>query len=95
MKIELLITEGCPFCREAEQVWRIAAAERQAELILLDVRQQDGLALTHRLMLNAVPAVLIDGILKGIGVQALDEARRLLKQNQGDAQTKKPKKHTL
>jgi len=81
MKVELLIAEGCPFCREAEQVWRTAAAERQAEFSLLDVSHPDGQVLTQRLSLNTVPAVLIDGTLKGVGVQTLEEARRLLNQN--------------
>jgi len=81
MKIELVIAQGCPFCREAEKVWRKAVAERQAELRLLDVSLPDGQVLTQRLSLNTVPAVLIDGTLKGVGVQTLEEARRLLNQN--------------
>lgn len=83
MKIELLIAQGCPFCREAEQVWRQAAAEQKAELSLLDVGHPHGQAITHRLTLKTVPAVLIDGTLKGVGVQTLDEARRLLCRNLG------------
>lgn len=83
MEIELLIAEGCPFCREAEQVWRAVAAERGAELHLLDVSHADGQALTQRLSLHTVPAVLIDGILQGVGVQTLADARQLLNQSRG------------
>lgn len=80
MKIELLISQGCPFCHEAEKVWRTAAAERQTELHLLDVSHPDG-QLTQSLTLNTVPAVLIDGTLKGVGVQTIEDARQLLNQS--------------
>jgi len=80
MKIELIIAPGCPFCREAEQIWRAAATERNVALSLVDVNQADGQAITQRLTLKTVPGVLIDGILKGVGVQTLEEARRLLNQ---------------
>lgn len=78
MKIELVVSGICPYCSAAEKVWREAAAERSLEFAVLDVTEPEGAALAQRLNLQTVPALLIDGILRAVGVQSLAEARSLL-----------------
>lgn len=78
MKVELLVSDWCPTCPQAEQVWRQVAAERAIEFAVLDMMQPEGRALTQRLRIRTIPAVVVDGILQGVGVQSLSEAHRLV-----------------
>lgn len=78
MKIELVVSGACPFCFEAEAVWRKAAVERGCEFTVLDIAQPAGAARARQLQLQTVPAVLIDGVLRAVGVQSPEEARALL-----------------
>lgn len=78
VKIELLVTDGCEPCRLAERVWREVAAERGVELAVVELGEPYGRALTERLRLKTVPAVLVDGVLRGIGVQSRAEALALI-----------------
>jgi len=78
MKVELLVSEWCPTCPQAEQVWRQVAEERDIEFAVLDMMQPEGRALTQRLRIRTIPAVAIDGVLQGVGVQSLPDARRLV-----------------
>ncbi|MFN7087744.1 MAG: glutaredoxin family protein [Burkholderiales bacterium] len=78
MKVELLVSEWCPTCPQAEQVWRQVADERDIEFAVLDMMQTEGRALVQRLRIRTIPAVVIDGVLQGVGVQSLSEAHRLV-----------------
>lgn len=78
MKIELIVSGACPFCLEAEKVWREATSDRGFEFSVVDITQPEGAALAQRLKLQAVPALLIDGILRAVGVQSPEEALTLL-----------------
>lgn len=78
MKIELIVSGVCPFCLEAEKVWRAAAAGHGCEFYVVDVTQPEGAALAQRLKLQTVPALLIDGTLRAVGVQSPEEALTLL-----------------
>jgi glutaredoxin len=78
MKIELVVSGTCPFCLEAEKVWREATADRGIEFSVVDITQPEGVALAQRLKLQTVPALLIDGTLRAVGVQTSEEARTLL-----------------
>lgn len=78
MKVELLVSEWCASCHQAEKVWREVAAERDFEFSVLDMGQPEGKALVSRLRLKTIPALIIDGELKGIGVQSLAEARKFV-----------------
>jgi len=78
MKIELIVSGVCPFCLEAEKVWRAAAADHGFDFAVLDIAQPEGAALAQRLNLQTVPALLIDGVLRAVGVQSPEEALTLL-----------------
>lgn len=78
MKVELLVSEWCPTCPQAEQVWMQVAAEREIEFAVLDLNQTAGRELAHRLRVRTIPAVAIDGELKAVGVQSLAEVRQML-----------------
>lgn len=78
MKIELIVSGVCPFCLEAEKVWREVAADRGVEFYVVDIDQPEGAALAQRLKLQTVPALLIDGTLRAVGVQSPEEALTLL-----------------
>ena len=78
MKIELVVSGVCPFCLEAEKVWREVAADRGFEFYIVDIAQPEGAALAQRLKLQTVPAIVIDGTLRAVGVQSPEEALTLL-----------------
>jgi glutaredoxin len=78
MKIELIVSGVCPFCLEAEKIWRIAAADHGLAFSVVDITQPEGAALAQRLKLQTVPAILIDGTLRAVGVQSPEEALSLL-----------------
>lgn len=78
MKVELLVSEWCPTCPAAEQVWREVLAEREFDFAVLDAAQPEGRALVARLHLRSVPSVVVDGVLRAVGVQTPDEARALV-----------------
>lgn len=78
MKVELLVSEWCPTCPQAEQVWTQVAAERDFEFAVLDLNQTAGRELAHRLRVRTIPAIVIDGELKAVGVQTPAEARQMV-----------------
>ena len=75
MKVELLVSEWCPTCPQAEKVWRQVAEERAIEFAVLDMMQPEGRALAQRLRIRTIPAVAVDGALTAVGVPSLAEAR--------------------
>lgn len=54
------------------------AAERDFEFAVLDLNQTAGRELAHRLRVRTIPAVVIDGELKAVGVQSPAEARQMV-----------------
>lgn len=76
MRVELLVSEWCQSCHQAEKVWRQVAEEKAIDFAVLDMGQPEGKELVSRLRLKTIPALVIDGELKGIGVQSLGEARQ-------------------
>jgi hypothetical protein len=78
VKVELLVCAGSAPCERAERVWRELAAAGDFELEVIDLRTPAGEAIEARLQLTAIPAVVIDGHLAGVGVQSPDEARALV-----------------
>lgn len=79
MKVQLLVSESCVPCGQAEKVWRQVAAERGLDFSVVNLDQPEGRALASRLQLKTVPALLVDGSLIAIGVQSLEEARALVR----------------
>lgn len=80
MKVELLVSEWCAPCHQAERVWRQVAAERDFEFAVVDLAQPEGKQLANALRIRTIPALVIDGQLVAVGVQSLEEARRLVAQ---------------
>lgn len=80
MKLLLLVSNPCPECQRAELVWASIAAAHGLPFQVLDIGDKAGADLRNRLDLHTVPAIVIDGVLKGIGVQSPTEAERLIKQ---------------
>ncbi|RMD71412.1 MAG: thioredoxin family protein [Gammaproteobacteria bacterium] len=78
MKVQLLVSEWCPSCHQAEKVWQEVADERDIDFEVVDVVQPEGKALIQKLRIRTVPAVIIDGQLKGIGVQSKAEALKMV-----------------
>ena len=85
MKIELIVSGGCPFCGEAEKIWREVTSHRGFEFSVVDLAQPEGTALAQRLKLQTVPALLIDGTLRAVGVQSPEEALTLLQPDRQEA----------
>uniref|UniRef100_E6QTK0 Thioredoxin-like fold domain-containing protein n=1 Tax=mine drainage metagenome TaxID=410659 RepID=E6QTK0_9ZZZZ len=75
MKVELLASAWCQSCRQAEQVWQIVAAEKSIDFAVVDATQPEGREIVSRLRIKTVPALIIDGELRGVGVTTLAQAR--------------------
>lgn len=78
MKVELLVSEWCPTCPQAERVWNAVAVQREFELAVIDLAQPEGRELAHRLRVRTIPALVIDGELKAVGVQTMTEALQMV-----------------
>ena len=78
MKIQLLVSKWCPTCPQAETIWQKAVQKRPAELEILDVGDKAGREIVSRLRIRTVPAIVIDGALKTVGVQPLSNVLALL-----------------
>lgn len=78
MKVQLLVSESCVPCDQAEKVWREVAAERELDFSVVDLAAPEGKALADRLRLRTIPALVVDGALVAIGVQSAEEARALV-----------------
>lgn len=79
MKIELVISGDCDYCLEAQRVWREIAAEQSLEFALLDISLPHHAEMLQRFELQTVPALLINGVLRAVGVQTRDEALALIR----------------
>ncbi len=78
MKVQLLVSEWCVPCRAAEEVWRHIAEEKEIAFEVLDVAQPEGRAVVAPRGIRTVPATVIDGALKHVGVPSRGEAMQLV-----------------
>lgn len=78
MKVQLLVSEWCASCHQAERIWGEVAQERDFDYQVVDMAQPEGKALVSQLRLKTIPALVIDGELKAIGVQSRGEALALV-----------------
>jgi len=78
MKVQLLVSESCVPCEQAEKIWRRVAEESTLDFSVVNLTDTEGQQLANQLDLKTIPAVIIDGVLMAIGVQSLDEARALI-----------------
>ncbi|WP_018876395.1 MULTISPECIES: thioredoxin family protein [unclassified Thioalkalivibrio] len=68
MKVELLVSEWCASCHDAERIWRQVAEDKQIDFAVVDMGQPEGRELATRLRIRSIPAVVVDGELKHIGL---------------------------
>lgn len=78
MKVQLLVSKWCQTCPQAETIWKEAAEKQPMDLKILDVADKAGWEVINRLRIKTVPAVVIDGTLKTVGVQPLTQILQLL-----------------
>ena len=78
MRVELLVSEWCVTCPAAEAVWRTVAAEKDIDYAVLDLAQPEGKHLARELRIRSIPALVIDGELKAVGVLPLADARQMV-----------------
>lgn len=78
MKVQLLVSDSCHPCDQAEAIWRAVAAERELDFSVVNLADPEGRRLTEQLRLRTVPALVIDDKLVAIGVQNPVEARALV-----------------
>ena len=74
VKVQLLVSEWCAPCRGAEEVWQQIAQKKAIAFEVLDVGQREGRAIVAHLGVKTVPATVIDGVLKHVGVPTTREA---------------------
>ncbi len=78
MKLQLLVSKWCPTCPAAEKIWSEVASRRGLSLDVLDVGAPEGKRIAVELGIRTVPAIVIDGRLRGLGVSSRAEALALL-----------------
>ncbi len=78
MKVQLLVSETCAPCDQAEKVWREVASDLNLDFAVVDLEDPQGRELAERLKLKIIPAVVVDGDLVAIGVQSREEACALV-----------------
>lgn len=78
MRVVLLVSEYCPTCPRAEQVWQVVHAEREFDFEVVDVGQPEGRRLLADNLIKTIPATLIDGKLAHVGVPDLERAREMV-----------------
>jgi thioredoxin-like negative regulator of GroEL len=78
MKVQLLVSDACDPCDQAEKVWRGVAAELELDFSVVNLDRPEGRQLAERLQLQTIPALVVDGVLVAIGVQSAEEARALV-----------------
>jgi glutaredoxin len=78
MKLQLLVSQWCPTCPAAVKVWSEAAAREGLTLEVLDVGKPEGRRITSELGIRTVPAMVIDGKLRSLGVCTVSEAVAML-----------------
>jgi len=78
MKVQLLVSDACDPCDQAEKVWRGVAAELELDFSVVNLDRPEGRQLAERLQLQTIPALVVDGVLVAIGVQSTEEARALV-----------------
>lgn len=79
MKIQLLVSQWCPTCPTAEEIWTKAASLEGQPLEVLDIAKPEGRQIVVELGVRTVPAAVIDGTLRAVGVISLSEARALVR----------------
>lgn len=78
MKVELLVSEWCATCHDAERVWRQVAEKKQIEFAVVDMAQPEGRELATRLRIRSIPAVVVDGELRHIGTLDMAAATEMV-----------------
>jgi len=78
MKVELLVSEWCASCHDAERIWRQVAEKKQIDFAVVDMGQPEGRELATRLRIRSIPAVVVDGELRHIGLMELHAATELV-----------------
>ena len=78
MKVQLLVSEACSPCDQAQAIWRAVADELALDFSVVNLAGPEGRDLADRLRIRTIPALVIDGVLMAIGVQSPDEARALV-----------------
>lgn len=90
MKVQLLVSQWCPSCPQAERVWGQLSEERHDfEYEVLDVGVRPGRDIVSNLMIRSIPATVIDGKLYAVGVPSKTEAQEFIARA-GGAVTRQP-----
>ena len=78
MKVELVVSEWCQTCHQAEKVWRGIAEKKAIDFAVVDMGQPEGRELATRLRIRSIPAIVLDGELVQIGVHPESECLKLV-----------------
>ncbi len=78
MKVQLLVSDWCASCHQAEKVWREVAEERDFDFAVVDIGQPEGRDLVSQLRLKTIPALVVDARLVALGVQSRQQALEIV-----------------
>ncbi len=74
----LLVSQWCPTCPHADELWRRLQPEYGYNYEVLDIMTPEGKYWVNKLMIRSVPSTVIDGQLKFVGVPTEEEARQAI-----------------
>lgn len=78
MHVQLLVASWCSSCQRAQHIWADVCARHGLSLEVLDLDTLAGETAASQHHLKIMPAVLIDGHPRAVGVQNQAEAEALL-----------------
>ncbi|MHB1950708.1 MAG: thioredoxin family protein [Acidiferrobacteraceae bacterium] len=83
MEIRLLVSKWCGVCPRADAIWQQVAQQYPLDYGTIDITDPAGRALVSNLRIKTVPALVIDGKLRAVGVQSFDEAVKMVTETPG------------
>jgi hypothetical protein len=78
MRVQLLVAAWCSSCAREREIWERVCARHGLTLEILDLETPAGEAVSLRHHLKIMPAVLIDDLVRAVGVQQEAEAETVL-----------------
>ncbi|MHB1529809.1 MAG: thioredoxin family protein [Acidiferrobacteraceae bacterium] len=78
MEVRLLVSKWCPVCPQAEEIWNQVAQQHPLDYKAIDITDPAGRELVSNLRIKTVPALVIDGKLRAVGVQSFGDAIKMV-----------------
>ncbi len=86
MHLQLLVADWCSSCQRAREIWEKVCAHHGVALEVVDLESAAGEGFAQSHHLKIMPALLVDGHPRAVGVQTEQDAETLLARLQAERQ---------